>query len=244
MPETETRIIAADSLEWRAAGDGEDGPTISGYGAVFNSPSLDLGGVREIVAPGAFSRSLKSREDIRSFFNHNPSMPLGSRKAGNLTVEEDEHGLRYVISPLPATSYANDVAEAIRAGLVRGSSFTFMIRKDEWHEENGVQIRTLLDVDVPELGPVTMPAYVKATTQVRALLESRGIRLEDDQPESGCDLLAVIAGWRDRDEPQLRAALAATSALIDELWPELPPALPPPRLATLRRRLELLKRAH
>lgn len=219
MSDKETRIITAEALELRAAGDGEDGPTIAGYGAVFNSPSLDLGGFREIIAPGAFSRSLKSRGgDVMSFFNHDPSKPLGSRKAGNLTVSEDDKGLVYEVKP-PATTYANDLVEAMRAKLVRGSSFTFSVKKDTWTEDSGVQVRTLLDVDLFELGPVTNPAYPAANSQVRALLESRGITFDGDQARAPIDLLGILAEWKPRDATELRAALAALSALL----PDPPP---------------------
>lgn len=244
MAEKETRTIGAESLELRAADDSP--PTISGYGAVFDSPSLDLGGFREIIAPGAFARSLKARgTDVMSFFNHNPSQPLGSRKAGNLTVAEDDKGLRYEVTP-PTTTYAADLVTAMRAKLVRGSSFTFLTRKDEWHsDDKGVQIRTLLDVDLIELGPVTNPAYPSANSQVRSMLEARGLTLDGERAEQPLDIMALLAGWQPKDEAELRSALATLTALLPSEEPppaeESPPTLH--RLALYRRRLQLAQLA-
>ena len=244
MPDKETRTISADSLELRAADDGAQ-PTISGYGAVFDSPSLDLGGFREVIAPGAFARSLKARgTDIMSFFNHNPSMPLGSRRAGNLTVAEDDKGLRYEVTP-PETTYAADLMTAMRAKLVRGSSFTFLTRKDEWREEKGVQIRTLLEVDLIELGPVTNPAYPAASSQVRSMLEARGLTLDGERAEQAPDILALLAAWQPKDEAELRSALATLTALLPSEEP--PPADDPPphhRLALARRRFETQRKLY
>jgi hypothetical protein len=52
--EPEVRVNAT-SFEVRAEG---DGMTFTGYASVFNSPSEDLGGFIEYVAPGAFKRIL------------------------------------------------------------------------------------------------------------------------------------------------------------------------------------------
>ncbi len=49
------------------------GPTevlIRGRAARFNSLSDDLGGFRETIQPGAFSRVLRSNPDTRLLWNH------------------------------------------------------------------------------------------------------------------------------------------------------------------------------
>lgn len=248
MLETETRTIAVEDIELRTAGDDANGPTISGYGAVYGSASLDLGGFREVIDPSAFERSLKGRGEIRSFFNHDSSKPLASLRAGNLTLKSDDRGLYYEIKP-PNTTYANDVVEAVRAKLVRGSSFSFVTRTDSWHEEKGVQIRTLLDVDLLEVGPVTTPAYEKTTTQVRSLLAARGITLDLDPHAPASRLADLLEGWPEMDESEIRAAIAILTGRLPPV--EEPPAAenppsaaPPYRLALARRRLQLAQLAH
>lgn len=252
----ETRTIDLDGLELRAGADDDARPTIGGYGAVFDSPSLDLGGFRETIAPGAFSRTLKARGgDILSFFNHNPNMPLGSRRAGSLTVEEDDKGLIYSVTP-PDTTYAADLVAAMRAKLVRGSSFSFYVRKDAWTEVDGTPVRTLLDIDLEEVGPVTMPAYPKATSQVRAMLEARGISLPGNAPtaraliaSSGVDLdelEAILArqvqGASIGTDQQRIRDLVAYLACLNYAEPGIEaPAWKVP-IAHRKRRLELLER--
>ena len=57
----ETREFEIE-LELREEG---DEMTLTGYAALFNSRSENLGGFTEVIAPGAFGRSLKSRNDIK-----------------------------------------------------------------------------------------------------------------------------------------------------------------------------------
>ncbi len=52
----EVRFVTGKGLEIRTADDGKR--TMSGMAALYNSRSLDLGGFSEILAPGAFKRTL------------------------------------------------------------------------------------------------------------------------------------------------------------------------------------------
>ena len=174
---TERRVLPLTGVEVRAGGDG-GAPLIQGYAAVFNSPSLDLGGFREQIAPGAFKRSLRSGNKL-SFFNHDPSMVLGSTRAKTLTVAENLEGLAYQVEP-PDTQWARDLLVSMQRGDIGDASFTFRAVKDRWEVlEDGTQLRTLLEVELVELGPVTMGAYPAADSQVRTMLEARGLRLDD-----------------------------------------------------------------
>jgi uncharacterized protein len=49
----------------------DKGNFISGYAATFDNYSSDLGGFVERIAPGAFSRALKAKQDVRALHNHN-----------------------------------------------------------------------------------------------------------------------------------------------------------------------------
>ena len=64
----------------RATEDGTDGLTIEGYGAVFDSPTQIRGWegeFEEIIAPGAFRKSLRERTP-RMQFDHGQHPLLGS----------------------------------------------------------------------------------------------------------------------------------------------------------------------
>ena len=59
--------------------------TVRGHAAVFNKESEPIAGVfREVVAPGAFTRALKEKQDVRALFNHDHSRVLARTKSGTL----------------------------------------------------------------------------------------------------------------------------------------------------------------
>jgi len=146
------------------------GMRLTGYAARFNEPSEPLPFI-ERIAPGAFKRSLKSRNDIKLLWNHDSSMVLGSTRAGTLKLYEDERGL-YVDAILPDTSYGRDAKVSIQRGDVTGFSFGFTVPAggDSWNSE-GTE-RTLKSVRLLEVSTgVAFPAYpsTNGTAQVRGL---------------------------------------------------------------------------
>lgn len=155
-----------------------DGKTkIVGHGAMYNVRSLDLGGFIEIVKPGAFKRSLEGGKEIKSFFNHDPNMVLGTTAAGTLSVFDDNAGLRYEIDP-PETTYAKDLMVSMKRGDVKGSSFSFATISDNWYMDGGQLMRELIETELFELGPVTDPAYPASDSHVRNILAASGIEYD------------------------------------------------------------------
>jgi len=140
------------------------GNTIRGYAAVFNSPSEDLGGFVEYIAPGAFDSVMN--DDVRGFYNHDWNYLLGRVSSGTLRIFLDEVGLGYEID-LPNTSYANDLAELMKRGDVNQSSFAFMIESDKWEVKGKQNIRTITKVSrLIDVAPVVIPAYPAATSKL------------------------------------------------------------------------------
>ena len=146
----------------------DDAPTkIVGHAAVFNQLSEDLGGFREKIAPGAFSKSIGG--DVRAMFNHNPDMILGRTGAKTLTLSEDARSLAVEIAP-PDTETARHVIEALRRGDVTQMSFGFRTISDTWENEDGkIPVRTLNEVELFDVSPVTFPAYPQTDVAVRSL---------------------------------------------------------------------------
>ena len=105
MTETlrEFRVAAdvwpTEEVSLRAEG---DGMTFSGYAAVFDSRSEDLGGFTETIRPGAFDKTLGQKRAVKMFWNHNPDIPLGTTRA-NLSLATDERGL-LATAKLPETT--------------------------------------------------------------------------------------------------------------------------------------------
>ena len=161
------RRVADHKVEFRAGETGGAGVAV-GYGSVFNSVSENLGGFREIIAPGAFDDVLDN--DVRALINHDSNLILGRTTSKTLRLSVDEIGLRYEVD-LPNTSYANDLAVVMERGDVSQSSFGFQVDKDSWSEdEDGRIIRTVEKVSrLYDVSPVTFPAYPEATAAKRSL---------------------------------------------------------------------------
>jgi HK97 family phage prohead protease len=146
-----------------------DGMTFEGYAAVFNSDSSPLPFI-ERIAPGAFARSLKSRNDIKLLWNHDTGIVLGSTRAGTLRLMEDSFGLKAIAS-LPDTQAGRDAAVLLKRGDVSAMSFGFTVPQggDSWDKSGNV--RTLNRVSLHEVSLVAFPAYssTTGTTSVRSL---------------------------------------------------------------------------
>ncbi len=165
MTNLERRVVMTSELGLRHEGDGM--PVIAGYAAVFDSLSEDLGGFRERIKVGAFTRSLREGADVRALVDHDPSKILGRNLAGTLRIKPNAKGL-FVEIDAPDTSIGRDIQKSIKRGDVNGMSFAFMTRSDEWHMEDGTAIRELLDVDLHDVSVVTYPAYPATDVAVRS----------------------------------------------------------------------------
>jgi HK97 family phage prohead protease len=166
LSKIETRVF---TNEFEVREDSE-GMTLTGYAARFNEPSEPLPFI-ERIKPGAFKRSINSRNDIKLLWNHNTDMVLGSTRAGTLTLKEDEIGLR-VMATLPDNSWGRDAKVSIQRGDVTGFSFGFTVPAggDSWNAEGNE--RTLKSVRLMEVSTgVAFPAYpsTNGTAQVRGL---------------------------------------------------------------------------
>jgi HK97 family phage prohead protease len=179
-------------FELRAVEDG-DGMTFTGYAAVFNSPSEPLPFI-ERIAPGAFKRSLKARNDIKLLWNHDTGAVLGSTRAGTLKLEEDSYGLR-VTATLPPTSLGNDVKVLVQRGDVNAMSFGFSVPAggDTWNAD-GTE-RTLKSVRIFEVSVVAYPAYQQTagTATVRSF-DAVAKRAEVDADQLADAMLAIEDG--------------------------------------------------
>jgi HK97 family phage prohead protease len=184
--EPEIRVNAT-SFEIRAEG---DGMTFTGYASVFNSPSQDLGGFIEYVAPGAFKRSLQSRNEVKLLWNHDAGEPLASLRGGSMQLVEDDRGLK-VTATLPQTSRGRDVAELLRTKVIDSMSFGFNVIKDTWSRDG--QTRTLDSVRLFEVSIVSFPAYEATTAQVRSQ--------PTINPDQLADALLKLESGEELDEP-------------------------------------------
>jgi HK97 family phage prohead protease len=161
----EQRIHATD-FEIRETA---DGMSFTGYAAVFNSDSEPLPFI-ERIAPGAFKRSLQSRNEVKLLWNHDAGEPLASVRGGTLRLTEDEIGLR-VEATLANTTRGRDVAELIRSKTIDSMSFGFSVIKDSWQGD----VRTLEAVRLFETSVVAFPAYSSTAGTIAVRSAAPGI---------------------------------------------------------------------
>lgn len=169
-------------VEWRDAradleadetrNDGRLG-TFHGYAAIFNENTTIRsweGEFVERIAPGAFRKTLEERgSKVKALFNHGFDPQIGDKPLGRIDVlREDERGL-YVEFGFDDTSYNRDLVASLRSGALDGMSFQFSVVKDDWdHPDADLPVRTLREVKLYEVGPVTFPAYEATEAGVRS----------------------------------------------------------------------------
>lgn len=174
----ERRVIPIGELRVSRA---TDGPTkINGHAAKFDMLSEDLGGFRERIAPGCFAKTIQS-DDIRALWNHDSNIVMGRNKAGTLRLWEDSAGLAYEVDA-PQNQFIRDmVLSPIERGDVSQCSFGFYTLQDKFTKVDGEWIRTLLEVELFDVSPVTFPAYNSTDVAVRSLAEAIKSALTPDE---------------------------------------------------------------
>lgn len=149
-----------------------DGLSFEGYAAVWDAPTLIdswEGRFRERIRRGAFRKSLSLRTPVLQF-DHGQHPLIGSIPIGMVReAREDEQGV-FVSARLHSDPFFGPVREAIASGSINGMSFRFEVQRDAWDHDtdDGIPMRELIELRVPELGPVVFPAYAETTASVRA----------------------------------------------------------------------------
>jgi HK97 family phage prohead protease len=176
--------------------DDGDGFTMDGPMALYGSPSrmlseaelgpssrMQLGKFgknartfREVIDPGAFTRSLNAAPDIILHYQHDErSLPLGRTKAGTLKLSEEATQVRATAS-LPDNEWGRPVRDAVKRGDIGGISFRMGKVGDSWEREKFADgydgpVRHLHEIQLRrEVSLVTFPAY-ETFASVRQLAE-------------------------------------------------------------------------
>lgn len=148
-----------------------------GHAAVFNKFSVNLGDFIEVIAPGAFARTLRDKHPIFAIHHHDFADILGSTSSQTLKLTEDSRGLYFELD-VPDTSLGRDVHALVGRGDLVHMSFSFQVNGaagESWRElPNGMYERTLLDVDLFEVSTVAKPAYPDSVVSARSLMDGKG----------------------------------------------------------------------
>ena len=178
IEERKTAIRSAERItmaaEVRAIATEDGSLKIGGYAATFNNEATGLN-FREVIAPGAFKRTLSTNNPVFLLINHDTeSLPLASTQSGTMSLREDQTGLYMEAILDPKNPRAAELASALERGDVDKMSFAFTVAPDGDTRSEG--LRTLTDLDLFEVSVVTWPAYDATSVGMRSA-ESEDLNL-------------------------------------------------------------------
>jgi HK97 family phage prohead protease len=166
------------TVELRASSDGNT-EFIEAYALKFNRESDVLGWWTPFVEK-IDTRALDNADmsNVVALFNHDQNMVLGRNTAtgekGKVELEVDGIGLKWKVTPTD-TSYARDLMENVRNGVINQCSFAFSISDAEdadvwtWNESRGLYERTINSIGkLYDVSIVTTPAYPDTEAVVAA----------------------------------------------------------------------------
>jgi hypothetical protein len=146
-----------------------DNLIFTGYASVFDSPYsvADSRGVyQETVNPGAFTKTLSERDDVKFLINHD-GIPLARTKSGTLELREDEHGLFVKAELDESNPRVAEISSALKRGDLSEMSFGFHAIKDEFSSDG--EQRTLKELRLLDVSVVTWPANPSTLATIRGV---------------------------------------------------------------------------
>ena len=168
----------------------------------------------ERICKGAFKKALKRNDDVHILLNHDWNRDLGSTKAGNLQLEEDNIGLK-----VRATITDPEVIKKARAGELVGWSFGFSDRDVVNSIRDGMPHRAVKDLDLAEVSILDKrksPAYEGTLISARSeddIMHFRGEDFidevevkEEEQPEETEDAKSVENASNEREDAEVQEA--------------------------------------
>ena len=229
----ENRRVQFADFELRSTTDDQtDFMSFRGYAAVFDQDSEPLPFI-ERVKPGAFKKSLKSRNNVKMYRNHDSSALLATTRAGTLRLEEDDHGL-LVDADLPPTTMGRDLSIMMQRGDIDSMSFGFTVPQggDNWSEDG--RTRELREVRLLEVSVVSgFPAYQGTSATVRSL-EAVAERTGLDADKLA-EAITVLEGGQELNADQAGMLVEAVEKLRSK------PDEVPPSVLLAQKQLDLLK---
>lgn len=134
-----------------------DDGTFSGYGSVFDI----VDSYKEIVVPGAFTKSLSKLADtgrkLPILWQHRAGEPIGAWTY----LKEDDRGLLCDGELwIGDSQYAKTAYRGMQSRAITGLSIGYRIVSSSFNEKTGIRI--LNEVDLVEVSIVTMPANDEA----------------------------------------------------------------------------------
>jgi len=145
---------------------------LEGRAVGYNRLSGDLGGFKERVRYGAFTRSLSSPDsDVTCDFNHDDSKILGRTTSGTLVLRDNPTGLDFTCQLDANNTDHQNIYSLVRRGDLQDCSWAFTVPpggdsfSDEDDDDGGrVRCRTISNANLIGISVCTHPAYPGVTS--------------------------------------------------------------------------------
>ncbi len=218
--ELDTKAVRLDLKFLPQEGDG----VFEGYASVFGNE--DLGA--DIVARGAFARSLKERgvNGVKMLYEHDPCQPIGRW----LDLIEDSHGLLAKGKLLLGVGKAKEVYDLLKEGVIDGLSIGYRVVKAT-SARGSESVRTLEEVDLREISTVLFPmnemAVIGAVKSTDVPLDAAFLReferllVSESQlsRSKAGDLIAMFRGHKVALQKSLKALSESGGGVVTMLSP-------------------------
>ncbi len=153
---------------------------LDGYVNVTSRESRELpspsGKFVEEIMPRTFERALMANPNVDLLFNHDKNRKLGSTQSGELSLHEDNIGLRAI-----AQVSDPEIMAKAKNNELRGWSFGFQNLRDSWTtKESGMRKRIveelhLAEVSILDRTPAHIATSIESRGEEEVLTESRSL---------------------------------------------------------------------
>ena len=195
----------------------EGSGTISGYFSTYDREPDSYG---DVIAPGAFTDTIKAREESGHPFplcwNHDLDQIIGKVD----TIEDTEKG------PLMTASFFNtplaqEKRELVKSGVVYQFSFAYdVLDADKVTLEDGTKANELRKLDLFEVSIVPIPANQNAVmTEIKSEVATATVRIIPELDEKAFEEVLEKAGRRNRksDEDIINQIISLAQSLLDDV---------------------------
>lgn len=174
--------VFSSQMEIRKRDDGQT--VVRGLAIPYNRDSSPIWGMFVERFVSGSVETLAKNDEVFAYVEHNSNMPLARRSNGTLTLTDTEDGI-IAETLLNNTTYAQDLAENIRSGVIKGMSFGFRCMVEEWDDRPKMPVRTVKKCEISEVTYTHNPAYPDTTASIRSCFMTR---------EESLKLIPVTAG--------------------------------------------------
>lgn len=156
------------------------------YNKISDNPLPESPSIKEKIAIGAFKRSIE-QDDVKLLWQHDTKYVLGRKRAGTLTLTENNDGIYFENVP-PDVGWARDLQVSIKRKDISNMSFKFSGVAHYERMAGGAYLQVVDEGRLDEISIVTEPVYLSTSVYSRSaegalLVNSKPIDIID--PETG-----------------------------------------------------------